>query len=920
MPSPAKKRKLNNDGKQPPLPSRGLEYFFSKQKQAGTIQKQQQNEPPIDQPDTAEGAKPDHELTDEELARKLQAQWDQEDAQRARDAANPTNHETTPASPESSRDPGAVSTNLIEPEQKPEAAPVAPSNQGKKGTLSLQSVAASVDTISESIPFDESPLTFEPSKYVHSLRDHWGSEGGDASYALLTRCFILINSTTSRIKIVDTLVNCLRVLIEADPSSLLPAVWLATNSISPPYISLELGLGGSAISKALKQVCGLDQRSLKAIYDKHGDAGDVAFEAKKKQSFTLRKPKPLTIKSVYQSLVKIATSQGQGSAEVKQRIVDRLLQDARGGEESRYVVRTLCQHLRIGAVKTTMLIALSRAFMLSCPADADFPLRSTSELSKLKKEELAEVWSRPEEIVKACFARRPNYNDLVPILLEIGVCEELLIRCGLTLHIPLRPMLGSITRDLSEMLTKLQGRDFACEYKYDGQRAQVHCDENGKVSIFSRHLEVMTDKYPDLVELVPKIRGEGVNSFIMEGEVVAVDRQTGELKNFQTLTNRARKDVAIGEILIDVCLFAFDLMYLNGQPLLDRAFRERRDMLKSLFIEIPHHFTWVKNMDATSQDSEAVLEFFKSATESKCEGIMVKILDNLTDVPAPLVDAPDVEQDDHVVSGPSTPSKSKGKTKAKGKGKGKANESAGEKKPSTRRKPLLATYEPDKRLDSWLKVKKDYSASFDTLDLIPVAAWHGSGRKAKWWSPILLAVRNEETGTLEAVCKCMSGFTDAFYKANRRFYDDGSGEVEDTKQEPTGGNMDDGLDINGGDDEDDESGDQGEGKQKNTRKTQPSFVEYSGRPDVWFEPQEVWEMAFADITLSPTYTAAIGLVSQDRGLSLRFPRFLRKREDKSIEEASTNEFLAGLWRKQETKAPAAPVKEADEEEEEDLYN
>lgn len=122
-------------------------------------------------------------------------------------------------------------------------------------------------------------------------------------------------------------------------------VWLATNSISPAYISLELGLGGSAISKALKNVCGLDSRSLKAIYDKYGDAGDVAFEAKKKQSFTLRKPKPLTIKGVYQSLVKIATTQGQGSAEVKQRIVDRLLQDARGGEESRFIVRTLCQHV-----------------------------------------------------------------------------------------------------------------------------------------------------------------------------------------------------------------------------------------------------------------------------------------------------------------------------------------------------------------------------------------------------------------------------------------------------------------------------------------------------------------------------------------------------------------------------------------------
>lgn len=76
-----------------------------------------------------------------------------------------------------------------------------------------------------------------------------------------------------------------------------------------------------------------------------GDAGDVAFEAKKKQSFTLRKPKPLTIPGVYQSLVKIASTQGTGSGEIKQRIVDRLLQDARGAEESRYVVRTLCQHV-----------------------------------------------------------------------------------------------------------------------------------------------------------------------------------------------------------------------------------------------------------------------------------------------------------------------------------------------------------------------------------------------------------------------------------------------------------------------------------------------------------------------------------------------------------------------------------------------
>jgi len=72
--------------------------------------------------------------------------------------------------------------------------------------------------------------------------------------------------------------------------------------------------------------------------------------------------------------------------------------------------------------------------------------------------------------------------------------------------------------------------------------------------------------------------------------------------------------------------------------------------------------------------------------------------------------------------------------------------------------------EPDKRTLGWCKVKKDYADGSDSMDLVPIGAWHGSGRKAGWWSPILLALRNEEDGTLQAVCKCISGFTDQFYK------------------------------------------------------------------------------------------------------------------------------------------------------------
>jgi DNA ligase-1 len=868
MNSPTKRRKKNDGSSQP---VRKLDYFFAKQTAKAATADAPKN---VDEGGSSSQFQDATTLTDEEYARRLQDEWNQEEQQQA-PYAQPTNSNDLYADPgkldksavndaPNGPAPQAKSVEASGP-TKTEACPMAMLPK-QTNTLSLQSTASEEDTITANIPFDQSPLEFNPSKYIPDLQKCWTTDGGHATYALLTRCFILINSTTSRIKIVDTLVNLLRTIIESDPGSLLPSVWLATNAISPPYIDLELGLGGSAISKALKKVCGLDSAGLKVLNNKHGDAGDVAFEAKKKQSFTLRKPKALTIQSVFDSLVKIANSKGTGSVEVKQRIVERLVQDARGAEESRYIVRTLVQHLRIGAVKTTMLIALSRAFITSKPPGAGFQTRAQKDLAKLKKEELAEIYSKNEEIVKACFARRPNYNDLIPALLEIGVCDDMLLRCGLAMHIPLRPMLGSITRDMGEMFTKLQGRDFACEYKYDGQRAQVHCDDNGKVTIFSRHLEVMTDKYPDLVAVVPRIRGEGVSSFILEGEVVAINRTNGELKPFQTLANRARKDVAIGAVTINVCLFAFDLMYLNGEELLNRSFRERRSLLKSLFVEISHTFTWVKSLDATSTDIEAVQGFFQSALDVKCEGIMVKILENLPN--------PDLltEIDDPNDETPCLPPTPKKKKPAKSKGKFKTSNDDSEKenfKSTGRRKALLSTYEPDKRLDSWLKVKKDYSTTSETLDLIPVAAFHGSGRKAAWWSPILLAIRNTETGQLEAVTKCMSGFTDAFYKANRAKYD---------KDDPDNTNV---------------------------LASKPHYVEYNGgagTPAVWFAPQEVWEVAFADLTLSPTYTAAIGLVSEERGLSTRFPRFLKVREDKSIEEATEAEELATLYRKQEAKA------------------
>lgn len=349
MPSPAKRRKTNKLDPAASKPIRSLDFFFNKQKEEGN-----------DVVRVEEGEV--GEETDEALARRLQEEWNSVDRAREREGGKDEEKNGNgngngedemeekslvvriDCAPEHVKIPADARINGNEEQLKPTTLPPLPP---QKNTLGLQTASAAEDTITYAIPLDQPPLTFDPSTYLPELRAQWATEGGSATYALLTHCFVLVGSTTSRIKTVDTLVNLLRLLIEGDPSSLLSAVWLATNSISPPYIDLELGLGGSAISRALKKVCGLDNAGLKTLYNKYGDAGDVAFEAKKRQSMTLKKPKPLSIKSVYDSLIKIAGSKGQGSVEAKQRIVERLVQDARGAEESRYIVRTLVQHVSV---------------------------------------------------------------------------------------------------------------------------------------------------------------------------------------------------------------------------------------------------------------------------------------------------------------------------------------------------------------------------------------------------------------------------------------------------------------------------------------------------------------------------------------------------------------------------------------------
>ncbi|KAL2313374.1 DNA ligase [Schizosaccharomyces pombe] len=650
----------------------------------------------------------------------------------------------------------------------------------------------STDSVNKDSTIDYDALQKDPLTYVKSCRARFVSKDTKSfSYSSLANTFSLISSTKSRIRIVTLLTNFLFTLLYADPDSLIATVWLCTNSIAPNFYGKNLGVGPAMYSKALKEVCGITASALKNLWNKYGDPGDVAFEAKVSVR-TLSRPEPLTIKKVYSTLLKIADSNGNGAQNRKLDLTKFLLISS-NAEEVRYIGRSIMQNLRIGAVQNTMLASLSKAF---------FIFDNQNEIFNFNSDSLQQQFRQAEEIVKQSFFQVPDYNILVATLLREGI-ENLKDNMSIRPGIPVKPMLGSITKNLQHMLERLTDHNFSCEFKYDGQRAQIHCDRLGNIKIFSRHLEEITGRFPDVIE-VAQLALKHSCDFIIEGELVAIDKSNGQILDFQKLSTRERKKVTVADITIDVCVFVFDIMFCDGKSCLQMPLIERRRMFFEHFNLIPNRFQFVSSLETNEEQS--IQEFFSLAITNKCEGLMVKVLNG---------------------------------TNSK----------------------FPSTYEPDKRGEGWIKVKQDYDDEFESLDLVPIGAWYGNGRKAGWFSPILLAVYNPDTGAYEAVCKCMSGFSDQFYKELTQKYSLESG--------------------------------------NSSLKPIYNFCE-TGKvtPQIYFAPQEVWEIKGAQITSSPAYKAALGLIQDDRGLSIRFPRFIRVRSDKGPEDASTNSILADMYMKQ----------------------
>ena len=490
-------------------------------------------------------------------------------------------------------------------------------------------------------------------------------------FSLLVKVYEELEKTASG----NELRKILSELFKSCPVSEIDKIaYLSLGTIDAEYRRPELGLADRMVVKAIAVSTAQTEKKVSALFREKGDLGLVAQELSlnkenRLSSFFKTETKELSVDDVFYGIKKIAESGGTGSQDKKIAIISGLLQHATG-EEAKYIVRLCLGTMRLGVASMTVLNALSIAFTGS----------------KEKKDELEAAY---------------NISNDIGLVAKAIASEGIsgVRKIGISVGCPIKMMLAQRANSLELIQEKIPGI-LAAEEKYDGERMQIH-KRGDAIFIYSRRLENITGQYPDVAENVRK--SVKADEFIIEGEGVAVSPE-GKLLPFQTVMQRKRKyDIEEYTKKIPVCLFAFDILYLNGESFMDKPYVKRRAALEKITTESAG-IQFAKRI--VTDSPEEIEEFFFASLARGCEGIIAKSC-----------------ADDSV-------------------------------------------YRAGAREWLWIKWKKDYLERMqDTLDLVVVGAFAGKGKRTGSYGALLCAAYNPKKDAFETVCKLGTGLKDEILDA-----------------------------------------------------------------------------------------------------------------------------------------------------------
>ena len=482
------------------------------------------------------------------------------------------------------------------------------------------------------------------------------------NYAIIADAYEKIEATTKRLEMTSLLVE----LLKATPKSeIAKVVYLTQGKIYPDFVNLQIGVAEKLAVRALSRASGRKETEIEADLRKSGDIGESAqnFLTNRKQVTFGRKT--LTVEKVYETLDKMAKTSGSGAIDTKMAMLCGLLTDA-SPKEAKYILRTVTGNLRLGIADMTVLDALAIAYGGG----------------KEAREQLERAYNTSSDL-----------GRVASVVAEKGLAG--IKKFEVVVFEPIRPMLAERLSSPEDILEKLGGKCMA-EYKYDGERIQAH-KKDKKVSLYSRRLEDISDQYPDAAELIKD--NVKAKEAILEGECVAIDVETGEMRPFQELMHRRRK-YGIEEAMKEypVSLFLFDALFVEGKDFTLSPYLERRKVLEKTLKENIRLCAAKNKMTSSVKELEA---FFEEAIADGCEGIVCKAV---------------------------------GKD---------------------------AVYQAGARGWLWIKYKRDYKSEMkDTVDLVVVGAFHGRGKRAGTYGALLLATYNKKGDVFETVTKLGTGFTD----------------------------------------------------------------------------------------------------------------------------------------------------------------